>query len=95
METLQTLINQLHFSLNMSQMIITLGIVGLAVIWGRLRIGAFISLGTFAYWIYAANKAVFFQMAMANAYGIITTVFVGMFLGFLLFYSWVSPTSSR
>ena len=95
METLQTLISQLHFSLSMSQMIISLGIVALAAIWGRIRIGAYISLGIFTYWVYAANKAVLFQMAMSNAYGIITTVFAGMFLGFLLFYSWVSPSSSR
>jgi hypothetical protein len=95
METLQTLISQLHFSLSVSQMIISLGIVALAAIWGRIRIGAYISLGICAYWVYAANKAVFFEMALANAYGLITTVFVAMFLGFLLFYSWVSPSSSR
>ena len=95
METLQTLISQLHFSLSVSQMIISLGIVALAAIWGRIRIGAFLSLGTFAYWEYTANKAVLFQLALANAYGLITTVFVAMVLGFLLFYSWVAPSSSR
>jgi hypothetical protein len=95
METLQTLISQLHFSLSMSQMIISFGILALAAIWGRIKIGAVLSLSTFGYWLYAANKAVFFEMALANAYGLITTVFVAMFLGFLLFYSWVSPSSSR
>ena len=79
----------------MSQMIISFGILALGTIWGRVKMGMLLSLGTFAYWGYTANKAVLFQMALSNAYGIFVTVFVGLFLGFLLFYAWVSPTSSR
>ena len=95
MEAIQALASELQFSLSMSQMIISLGIVALAAIWGRIKIGAILSLGTFTYWVYAANKAVFFEMALANAYGLITTVVVAIFLGFMLFYSWASPSSSR
>ena len=95
MEALQVLASQLHFSLTMSQMIISFGIRALGAIWGRMRMGMFLSLGTFAYWEYAANKTVLFQMAAANAYGIFVTMFVGVFLGFLLVYTWVSPSSSR
>jgi hypothetical protein len=72
MEALQALTTQLNFSLNTSQLIISL---------------------TFAYWEYAANKAVLFQMAMANAYGIFMTMFVGLFLGFVMVYAWVLPSS--
>jgi hypothetical protein len=95
MEVLQALINQLHFSLNMSQMIISFGILALGAIWGRIRIGMVLSLGTFAYWEYTANKAILFQMVLANAYGIFLTAFAGLFLGFLLFYAWVLPSSNR
>ena len=95
MEALQALTNQLHFSLSMSQMIISIGILALGAIWGRVKMGMLLSLGTFAYWEYTANKAVLFQMALSNAYGIFMIVFVGLFLGFLLFYAWVSPSSSR
>ena len=95
MEALQALTSQLHFSLSMSQMIISVGILALGAIWGRMKVGVFLSLSTFTYWVYAANKAVLFQMAVANAYGMITTVFVGVIMGFLLFYTWVAPSSSR
>jgi hypothetical protein len=95
MEALQALTSQLHFSLSMSQMIITFGILALGAIWGRMKAGVFFSLSTFAYWEYAANKAVLFEMAVANAYGIFMTLFVGLFLGFLLVYTWVAPSSSR
>ena len=93
MEALQALINQLHFSLSMSQMIISFGVLALAAIWGRMKAGMLLSLGTVAYWEYAANKTVLFQMAMANAYGIVMTVCIGLFLGFVLVYAWVLPTS--
>ena len=93
MEALQTLANQLHFSLTMSQMIISFGALALGALWGRIKVGMFLSLGTFAYWGYTANKAVLFQIAAANADGIFVTVFVGLFMGFLLFYTWVSPSS--
>jgi hypothetical protein len=95
MEALQALTNQLHFSLSMSQMIISFGILALGTIWGRVKMGMLLSLGTFAYWGYTANKAVLFQMALSNAYGIFVTGLVGLFLGFLLFYALVSPTSNR
>ncbi len=95
MESLQALASELQFSLSMSQMIISFGILALGAIWGRMKAGLFLSLGTFAYWGYAANKAVLFQMVMANGYGIFMTAFLGLFLGFLLFYNWVSPSSSR
>jgi hypothetical protein len=95
MEALQALISQLHFSLSTSQMIITFGILALGAIWGRMKAGVFFSLSTFAYWEYAANKAVLFEMAVANAFGIFMTLFVGLFLGFLLVYTWVLPSSSR
>jgi hypothetical protein len=93
MEALQALANQLHFSLTMSQMIISFGVLALGAIWGRIKMGTLLSLGTFAYWGYAANKAVLFQIAAANAYGIFVTMFVGMLMGFLLFYAWVAPSS--
>ena len=93
MEALQALINQLHFSLSMSQMIISFGILALGAIWGRMKAGMFLSLGTFAYWEYAANKTVLFQIAAANAYGIVMTVCIGLFMGFGLVYAWVLPTS--
>ena len=86
MEALQTLANQLHFSLTMSQMIISFGTLALGALWGRIKVGMLLSLGTFAYWGYTANKAVLFQMALSNAYGIIVTVLVGLFLGFLLIF---------
>jgi len=93
METLLALTDELHFSLSLSQMIISFGILALGAIWGRMKIGAFLSLGTFAYWEYAANKTILFQMAIANAYGIFMTMFVGLFLGFVLVYAWVLPPS--
>ena len=93
MEALQALTSQLHFSLSMSQMIISFGILALGAIWGRMKAGVFFSLSTFAYWGYAANKAVLFQMAAANAYVIVITIVFGLFLGFLLFYAWVAPSS--
>ena len=93
MEALQALTSQLHFSLSMSQMIISFGILALGAIWGRMKAGVFFSMSTFAYWGYTANKAVLFQIAAANADGIFVTVFVGLFMGFLLFYTWVSPSS--
>ena len=93
MEALQTLANQLHFSLTISQMIISCGTLALGALWGRIKVGMFLSLCTFAYWGYTANKAVLFQIAAANADGIFVTVFVGLFMGFLLFYTWVSPSS--
>ncbi len=93
MEALQALANQLHFSLTMSQMIISFGVLALGAIWGRIKMGTLLSLGTFAYWGYAANKAVLFQIVAANAYGIFVTMFVGLFMGFLLFYAWVAPSS--
>jgi hypothetical protein len=95
MEALQALIGQLHFSLSISQMIISFGILALGAIWGRMRLGAFFSLSTFAYWVYAANKAVLFQMAVANAYSIFLTILISFFLGFMLVYTWVSPSSNR
>lgn len=93
MEAIQALTKELHFSLSMSQMIITFGILALGAIWGRMKAGAFLSLGTFAYWEYAANKTVLFQMALVNTYGIFMTMFVGLFLGFVLVYAWVLPPS--
>ena len=93
MEALWALTDELHFSLSLSQMIISFGILALGAIWGRMKIGAFLSLGTFAYWEYAANKTILFQMAIANAYGIFMTMFVGLFLGFVLLYAWVLPPS--
>ena len=93
MEALWALTNELHFSLSLSQMIISFGILALGAIWGRIKIGAFLSLGTFAYWEYAANKTILFQMAIANTYGIFMTMFVGLFLAFVLLYAWVLPPS--
>ncbi len=93
MEVLQGLAQQLQFSLTTSQVIISIGILALGSIWGRFKVGALLSLGCFAYWVYAANKAVLFQMAAANTYGIFMTMFFGLFLGFLLVYAWVVPSS--
>ena len=93
MEALQALINQLHFSLSMSQMIVSFGILALGAIWGRMKVGAFFSLSTLFYWEYAANKTVLFQIAAANAYGIVMTACIGLFMGFVLVYAWVLPTS--
>jgi hypothetical protein len=93
METLQALASQLHFSLTMSQVIVSFGILALGALWGRMKVGITLFLGTFAYWEYAANKAVLFQIAAANAYGIFMTMFVGLFMGFLLVYAWVLPSS--
>jgi len=95
MEALQALASELQFSLSVSQMIISFGILAFGAIWGRMKAGVLISLGTFTYWVYAANKAVFFEMALNNAYGIFMTGFLGLLLGFLLFYNWASPSSSR
>ena len=93
MEAMQALTNQLHFSLSLSQMIISFGILALGAIWGRFKAGAFLSLCTFAYWEYTANKTVLFQMAVVNTYGIFMTIFAGLFLGFVLVYAWVLPPS--
>ena len=93
MEALLALTDELHFSLSLSQMIISFGILALGAIWGRMKIGAFLSLGTIAYWEYAANKTILFQMAIANTYGIFMTMFVGLFLGFVMVYAWVLPPS--
>ncbi len=93
MEALQALTSQLHFSLSMSQMIISFGILALGAIWGRMKAGVFFSMSTFAYWGYAANKAVLFQIAVANAYGIFMTLLIGLFLGFVMVYTWVAPSS--
>jgi hypothetical protein len=95
MEALQSLTSQLHFSLSMSQMIISFGILALGAIWGRMKAGIFFSLSTFIYWEYAANKAVLFEMAVANTYGIFMTMFIGLSLGFILVYTWVAPSSNR
>ena len=85
MEAIQALTNQLHFSLSVSQMIISFGILAVGAIWGRMKAGVFLSFITFGYWEYAANKAVLFEMTVANAYGIFMTLFVGLFLGFCWF----------
>jgi hypothetical protein len=95
MEALQALTSQLHFSLTVSQIIISFGILALGAIWGRLNIGVFFSLSTFIYWEYAANKAVLFEMAVSNTYGIFLTMFIGLSLGFILVYTWVAPSSNR
>ena len=93
MEVLQGLSSQLHFSLTVSQMIISFGILALGLILGRMKAGWFFSLGTFLYWEYAANKTILFQMAVANTYGIFMTMFVSLFMGFVLIYAWVLPSS--
>ena len=93
MEALQGLANQLHFSLTASQIIISIGILALGAIWGRLKISTLLSLGTVAYWGYAANKAVLFQMAASNVPMIVLTGFMGLFLGFMLIYAWAAPSS--
>lgn len=93
MEALQGLANQLHFSLTTSQIIISLGILALGAIWGRLKAGALLSLGTFAYWSYIANEPVLSQMAVNNVHIIVLTGCLGMFLGFMLIYAWVAPSS--
>lgn len=95
MEAFQALASQLHFSLSVSQMIISFGILALGAIWGRMKEGMLLFLGTFAYWGYAANKVILFEMALASIYGIFITLFLGMFTGFLLVYALVSPSSSR
>lgn len=95
MEALQTLVSQLNFSISTSQMIISFGILALGAIWGRFKIGASLSLISFAYWEYSANKAVLFEIAVGNMYAIFMTLFVAMFLGFVLLYYWNSPSSSR
>lgn len=93
MEVLQGLAQQLHFSLTTNQLIISIGILALGAIWGRFKAGALLSLGSFAHWEYAANKTVLFEIAAANIYGIFMTIFFGLFLGFLLLYAWVLPSS--
>lgn len=93
METLQALMGQLHFSLTMSQMIISFGILALGAIWARMKVGTLLFIGTLAYWEYAANKTVLFQMAVANTYGIFMTMFIGLFLGFVLVYTLFLPSS--
>ena len=84
MEAIQALTNQLHFSLSVSQMIISFGILALGAIWGRMKAGAFFSFITFGYWEYAANKTVLFQMVLANSYGIFLTVLMSLLMGFVL-----------
>ena len=93
MEVLQGLAQQLQFSMTTSQIIISIGILALGALWGRFKAGALLSLGFFAYWGYAANKAVLFQMAAANTYSIFMTMFLGLFLGFLMVYAWILPSS--
>lgn len=93
METLQALMGQLHFSLTMSQMIISFGILVLGAIWARMKVGTLLFIGTLAYWEYATNKTVLFQMAVANTYGIFMTMFIGLFLGFVLVYTLFLPSS--
>jgi predicted Kef-type K+ transport protein len=84
MEALQALANQLHFSLSVSQMIISFGILALGAMLSRMKVGLLLFMGTLVYWEYAANKTVLFQMALANSYGIFLTVLIGLLTGFLL-----------
>lgn len=93
MEALQALASQLHFSVTASQMIISFGILAMGAICSRMKVGVMLFLGTFAYWEYAANKAVLFQMAMTNTYGIFMTMFFGLALGFVLVCSLALPSS--
>lgn len=93
MEALQGLANQLHFSLTTSQIIISIGILALGSIWGRLKTGALLSLGTFAYWSYIANEPVLLQMAFNNVHIVVLTGALGLFLGFMLIYAWATPSS--
>lgn len=93
METLQAMASQLHFSLTLSQLIISFGVLALGAIWGRIKVGIMLFLGTFAYWEYAANKAVLFQMAMTNTYGIFMSMLVGLVMGFVVVCSLALPSS--
>lgn len=93
MEVIHGLADQLQFSLTASQIIISIGILALGTIWGRMKTGMFLSLATIAYWSYSANEAILWQMAGANAYGIFMSLFVAMFIGFLMVYVWVVPSS--
>ena len=47
METLQAMASQLHFSLTLSQLIISFGVLALGAIWGRIKVGIMLFLGTF------------------------------------------------
>ena len=93
MEELQGMVNQLHFSLTASQIIISVGILALGAIWGRLKAATLLSLGTVAYWVYATNESVLHQMVSSNGPVIALTGIVGIFMGFLLLYAWVAPSS--
>lgn len=93
MEVIQGLADQLQFSLTASQIIISIGILALGAIWGRLKAGLFVSLVTIGYWGYSANESVLAQMAFANTFSIFMTLFLGLFMGFLLIYAWVLPSS--
>jgi hypothetical protein len=93
MEAIQTLINQLHFSLSVSQMIVSFGILALGAIWGRMKAGILLSLGTFGYWEYTANKTVLFQMVLANSYGIFLTILMGLLTGVVLVCSFARSTT--
>ncbi len=92
MEALQGSTNQLYFSLTVSQIIISFGILALGVIWGRLKAGTLLSLGTVAYWGYAANESVLLQMAATNFHMVILTGCLGLFLGFMLLYAWATQS---
>lgn len=94
MDMLQSLASQLQLSLTTSQIIISVGLLALGAIWGRMKAGMFLSLGTVAFWGYSANEAILWQMAGANTYVIFMSLFIAMMMGFLLIYAWVS-TSSR
>ena len=93
MEVIQELARQLQFSPTASQIIISLGILALGFIWGRVKVGSLLSLGTLAYWGYTANETVLTQMAFANAFGIFATLLLGLVSGFLLVYAFVTPSS--
>ncbi len=93
MEALQGLANQLHFSLTASQIIISIGILALGAIWGRLKISTLLSFGTVLYWGYAANESVLLQVAATNFHMTVLTGCLGLFLGFMLIYAWATQSS--
>lgn len=92
MEALQDY-SQLHFSLALSQIIISAGILALGAIWGRFKMAAIISLSMVGYWSYTANQAALGQLVAANMPMVILTGSLALIMGFLLLYVWHSPSS--
>jgi hypothetical protein len=76
---------KIQMPMSVAQIIVILGIFGICVYMGQLKVGLVMSFFTVVYWAYSSNESWILEAATGSSYGMLAAISTGMAVAFVGF----------